>query len=262
MEDSNLNLFEIENFHKDQYLFHILFKIIKSDEKLIYTDHENYIIARSAKGYPVWIWTVDDINQDKLYEILNLLEFFIENEEIKITCKEELYYKIKDTYSISTYFEMGFLICKKLNSTKIASGFIDKPNYSDKITLANFWKDLCKEQNNIDISFNEALIEADEWLNNNNFYVWRNSLGKVVSLASYSVLENQAKISHVYTPLEERRKGFSKSLIYNITKMILEQELVPILYTNYNYSASNKLYKLLGYESKGYLINFQIKSNS
>lgn len=259
MKDNNLNLLEIKEFAKDKYKFHILFKILQSEEKLIYTDHKNYIIARSAKNYPVWIWTKDEIELEKIHEVIELLNEFIDETETKITCKEELYTKIKDSYNIATYFELGFLVCKKLNSVNMARGFMDEANYADKITLANFWINLCKEENNIDIAFNEALVEVDRWLNNKNYYVWRNTLGKVVSLASYSVQGEQAKLSHVYTPPEERRKGYSKSLVHTLTKRILDENLVPLLYTNYNYSISNELYKKLGYESKGFLVNFQIR---
>ncbi len=259
MEDKNINLLEIKNFEKDKFKFHILYKILKSDERLIYTDHENYIVARSAVDYPVWIWTVDEISEEKIHEILNLLDIYLEKDEVIITCKEELYHEFSEIYNIATYFELGFLMCKKLNSIKMALGYFDKPNYSDKITLANYWTNLCKEENNLEISFSSALIEVDNWLSNDNFYVWRNNIGKVVSIASYSIQGEQAKISHVYTPPEERRKGYSKSLVHTLTEKILEQNLIPLLYTNYNYSISNELYKKLGYESKGYLINFQIK---
>ena len=259
MEDRNIDLLSIENFVKDKYKFHIMFKIMLSEERLIYSDHENYIIGRSAKEYPVWIWTVDGISKEKIHEMLNLLEMFLDKDEVIITCKEELYHELSEMYNITTYFELGFLTCKKLNSTKISMGYFDRPNYSDKIALATFWKDLCKEENNIEIPFTSALMEVDNWLNSDKFYVWRNGMGKVVSIASYSVLGEQAKISHVYTPVEERRKGYSKSLVYTLTEKILNENLVPLLYTNYNYSISNEMYKKLGYESKGYLINFQIK---
>ena len=29
---------------------------------------------------------------------------------------------------------------------KMSMGYFDRPNYSDKIILATFWKDLCKEE--------------------------------------------------------------------------------------------------------------------
>ena len=259
MKNANINLLEIKNFVKEQEKFHMIFKILQSNEDIVYTDYENYIMARSAVGYPLWIWTIDNISEEKINEVLMLMEKYFDLGELKITCKEELYVKIKEIYEVSAYFEMGFLRCKKLNSVNKARGFLDKPSYSDKITLANFWINLCKEENNIDIQFNDALIEVDEWLKSNNFYVLRNPMGKVVSLASYSVLEGHARISHVYTPPEERKKGYCKNLVYEITKEILDLNLVPLLYTNYNHKISNELYKKIGYEEEGYLVSFLIK---
>jgi len=41
-----------------------------------------------------------------------------------------------------------------------------------------------------------------------------------------------------------------------MTNEILSKGYVPLLYTDYNYIASNKAYKNAGYEDKGILINF------
>ena len=75
-------------------------------------------------------------------------------------------------------------------------------------------------------------------------------------MASYNVIDNQAKINHVYTPKEERGKGYAAKLIYHITDSILKRKLVPVLYTDYNYEPSNKAYKNVGYKDCGILINF------
>lgn len=75
-------------------------------------------------------------------------------------------------------------------------------------------------------------------------------------MASYSLTENQAKISHVYTPIEERKKGYAANLIYLMTNDILSKGYVPLLYTDYNYIPSNKAYINAGYEDTGILINF------
>ena len=37
MEDRNIDLLSIENFVKDKYKFHIMFKIMLSEERLIYS---------------------------------------------------------------------------------------------------------------------------------------------------------------------------------------------------------------------------------
>ena len=36
----------------------------------------------------------------------------------------------------------------------------------------------------------------------------RNSDNKIVCMAGYGIVENQAKLNHVYTPTEERKKGY------------------------------------------------------
>ena len=111
MKNENINLLEIKNFVKEQEKFHMIFKILQSNEDIVYTDYENYIMARSAVGYPLWIWTIDNISEEKINEVLMLMEKYFDLGELKITCKEELYVKIKEIYEVSAYFEMGFLRC-------------------------------------------------------------------------------------------------------------------------------------------------------
>ena len=41
-----------------------------------------------------------------------------------------------------------------------------------------------------------------------------------------------------------------------MTNKLLDNGLVPLLYTDYNYPPSNKAYINAGYEDKGILINF------
>jgi len=75
-------------------------------------------------------------------------------------------------------------------------------------------------------------------------------------MASYCIIGNQAKISHVYTPVEERSKGYAANLIYHMTNDLLDKGYIPLLYTDYNYIPSNKAYINVGYEDTGILINF------
>ena len=75
-------------------------------------------------------------------------------------------------------------------------------------------------------------------------------------MAGYGIVGNQAKLNHVYTPIEERKKGYAANLIYLMTNDLLSRDLVPLLYIDYNYIPSNKAYINAGYEDTGILINF------
>ncbi len=78
-------------------------------------------------------------------------------------------------------------------------------------------------------------------------------------MVSYRETGGCARLSHVYTPVEERKKGYAANLIYSVTNMLLSKGLVLLLYTDYHYIPSNKAYKNAGYEDTGVLINFYME---
>lgn len=253
--------FQIKEFQEEKDMFYLLLLISHSDEKLIFSDKKNYIIARSNPGLPVWIWSKDNLSQELIMEIEKIIkEHYLHDEITPFTCKKELYEALEKNFECSDYFEMGFLSCLKVKNIKKIDGFLDHPNYGDKTTLAKYWQNNEKElQSRQDITFENALEEVEDWLENDNFYVWRNQNGKIVSMASFGIEENFAKITHVYTPKEERCKGYCTNLIHSLTINLLQEGLHPILYTDYHYLASNHTYQKVGFQDQGFLINFKIK---
>lgn len=261
--DKHSKIFENEEYLKDKYKFNIILKNLSSPTLELYSDEENYIICRGSKEWPTWIWTKDNFEKDKIVEIEKLINMYLTNSnKDKFTCKKELYdllFSRKfEKLNLDDYFEMGFLICHNTKKPKETDGSISVPTEADKETLAMYWYNDSNEMNNTDpiTTIEQARSDIDEFLKSGKFYVFRNKAGKIVSMASYSVTEEQAKIGHVYTPPEERGKGYAANLIYEMTNELLNKGYVPLLYTDYNYIASNKAYKNAGYEDGGILINF------
>ena len=255
-------IFLSEEFQKDRYKFYIILKNLDSPELELYSDEENYIICRGSKKWPTWIWTKDNFDKDKINEIEELMKLYLTgNDKDKFTCKKELYDLLLnrnfEDLNKEDYFEMGFLICHKTKKPKLCDGTISIPTEEDLPVLQKYFYDDHNEMNGVDtITLDEAKIKAQEYLDSGMFYVLRNRDNKIVSMAGYNVVEDQAKINAVYTPKEERRKGYAANLIYLMTNDLLDKNLVPLLYTDYNYIPSNKAYVNAGYEDKGILINF------
>ena len=256
------NIFESEEFQNDKYKFNIILKNLPSSELELYSDEENYIICRGAKKWPTWIWTKDNFDTNKLDEIEELIEMYLtDKEKDKFTCKKELYdLLVKRDFkylNLEDYFEMGFLICHETIKPKECDGILSKPTEKDRNILEKYWYDDNIEMNGVDpITLEQAKKDVDEFLNDDKFYVLRNPENKIVCMVSYGVTGDQAKLNHVYTPVEERKKGYAANIIFNVTNLLLEKGLVPILYTDYNYIPSNKAYINAGFEDKGILISF------
>ena len=257
----NNKIFKSELFLKDSLMFHIIFKNFDIETLMLYSDEENYLICRGAKHLPTWIWTKDNLSSDILPEIKNALKFYIGEDCCnKFTCKRELYDLFKkDNFSLlgDSYFEMGFLQCNKTKKPKECDGTITKPSTHDFDTLAEYWyHDVCEMDGYSNITYEQAAIDMKEIINNPSFFVWKNCGGKIVCMAEYSVIENQGRIGRVYTPPEERCKGYAANLIYELANKLLNIGAIPILYTDYHYPASNKAYINAGFETKAVLINF------
>ncbi len=260
--DKDNKIFQSTEYLKDKTKFHVIAKNFSSSDLMLYSDEETYIICRGKIGWPTWIWTIDNFPGDKINELIEALEYYLSDEEKdKFTCKKELYEQLisKGYAKINTddYFEMGSLYCKEAKKPKECDGLISKPLDSEKDLLTKYWYEDTLEMVGVDaISLEQAKEDVEAMMESNNLYVWRNANNKIVSMVYYKVVDDEACLNHVYTPVEERGKGYAANLIYYLTDKLIKSGLIPLLYTDYNYAPSNKAYINAGYESTGILINF------
>ena len=266
--DINNQIFSSDEFQRDKYKFYLIIQNLKSESVVLYSDEENYVICRGEIGRPTWIWTKDSFDVSKLKEIEEVVDLYLtDDEKDKFTCKKELYDLLVtdgfDKLNAEDYFEMGFLCCRETKKPRECDGFIDVPTVDDKATLVKYWYDDSHEMDGVDpVSMEKAATDVQRMLDSNKFYVWRNDSGKIVCMVNYTDVDGQAKLAHVYTPIEERGKGYATNLICQVTNIILEKGLVPVLYTDYNYIPSNRAYINAGFEDKGILINFSCSKYS
>ena len=260
--DRNSSLFDSDEYKKDRNQFHIVELCLLSPELLLYSDEKNYLICQGQPGKPVWIWTVDGINADAMNEVAGLIteKYLTDATQCKFTAKREFYLflkKIGYPYLNDDYFEMGSLECCQVKCPRNCDGYSEKAVINDIEILTKYWYDDSQEMTPLStITLQKAEEEIKEMIETANLWVWRNGEDKIVCMVHYRIVDNQVKLSHVYTPREERRKGYAANLIHNVTKMLLEMNLEPLLYTDYNYIASNQAYKNAGYTETGVLINF------
>ena len=268
----NNKIFESEEFQKDKYLFNILMKKVNAPTARIMSDENNYIITNESMDTAPWIWTKDNFDKSILIEIKELIKKYLVKDQMTFTCKKELYeLLLHDNFELihsQTPFELGFMKCEKLIDPKQNDGVLDRVKIEEKDIIAKFMSTFEKSMDDSVTNFSQkkedeiiarCLEKAEEEINNDKFYVLRNHDGKIVSMAHYILGENNtAKIGLVYTPDEERGKGYAAKLVHDLTKMVLDKGYIPILYTDQNYPSSNKAYANVGYVNCGTLVSFMV----
>ena len=260
-------IFESFEFQKDKYKFNIVSKILAGDEVLLYSDGENYFLARNKVGMPTWIWTKDGLEDKRiLEEIKEVISLYLTDLEYdQFTCKKEYYNFLMqigyDKLNREDYFELGFLTCNKVKSVKQTDGNMIIGTKKDGENLLNLFIQFAEFMNKTLKSTKKATLEElteemNSQIEQKRLFCWKNKEGKIVCIANFQVLGDIARIGHVFTLEEERGKGYAANLIHDLTERLLSVGLKPLLYTDYSYPASNKAYINVGYEDKGVLINF------
>lgn len=89
-------------------------------------------------------------------------------------------------------------------------------------------------------------------------FLWED-YGKIVSMMKKSrPTRNGVTVSLVFTPREERKKGYARTLVAAISKKLLKDFAFCILYTDMMNPTSNKIYKEIGYEKIGDSVHLEV----
>lgn len=97
----------------------------------------------------------------------------------------------------------------------------------------------------------EELKKAEETIKAGRVFVWDVN-GKPVAQAGLSGTDTVARISMVYTPAEERGKGYASAAVAQLSQMQLDAgKKMCCLYADARNPVSNSMYRKIGYEFVG-----------
>lgn len=135
-------------------------------------------------------------------------------------------------------------------------GSLSRANEDDLDTIAVFSRDNWEDIGFGTLTHEQACKFAHKRLANPDFYVWRNEDKKIVSMATAHKYGNAAITDGVFTDKNERKKGYAKFLMYEITKNLFDEGIKPMLYADCRKEVPNRLYKGIGYKYYGQVTEY------
>ena len=149
------------------------------------------------------------------------------------------------------YQGLRILLLEELENGKLLDDVIyRKATLEDKEILIKYIQNFMKEALHEVCEYEKAEEKFYNYLSK-GFYVLEKE-GKIVCQASVSRTMKYGKcISAVYTPVEERGKGYAYNLIYKVSKKLLDSgDKYCVLYTDDANPISNHVYEKIGYKRK------------
>ena len=164
---------------------------------------------------------------------------------------------------IMSYIGMhqGIYKLTKLNSITVTEGHLRQAIPEDKPLVAKWVKDFT-EYTVESLSMEECQGKANEYIELGCLYLWIVQNRPVSMVKSARSTKNGIVITLVYTPQEERGKGYASSSVYTFTKQLLDTYSFCCLYTDLMNPTSNSIYQKIGYKwvCESIMIQFGINS--
>ena len=148
-------------------------------------------------------------------------------------------------------FEMRILVLDKIKETTLIDDVLfRKATMEDKETLLKYRRMFSEEALHETVS-DEELEKKFQRHFSMGYYLLEKD-GKIVATASSNRHLTKGKsIGNVYTPKEERGKGYAYNLVYRISKEFLDSGLeYCVLFTDDSNPISNHVYEKIGYERR------------
>lgn len=250
----------------DPITYSVLIRILQGQCAHIITDLENLILCHSNWPYSVWVWCRDAENEKCVAEIARCIkEKFPLEQGYSHILSHALLVKLRerDEYFRAAQDGMGLLSYRLDKIRDIdypCDGYMNKVTEEEIDSLLGVWHDMHMEMEGHDLTPEHCRSSMESMVEKGSLFVWRKDNGEIVALTGrgdqerYSkVTSAYSKITSVYTLPSHRRKGYAINLVHGVTEMILADDLIPILYTNADYAASNECYRKIGYRQIGSL---------
>lgn len=249
----------------DEITFNLFYLVRGCEDARIYTDDKSYIVAQSNQYTPIWIFANEQFDTEAENEVYQILADCVkENPKVHINAKPEfmsgIFARLEAELNVK-YEKYKGLIAYKCPQVKLVEekGQLTSPRAEHKERMIDLVKQITEDISHQELPHEEAVAFADKHTDSENLFLWQD--GDIVSMARIAEKnEKYARINYVVTDRAKRNRGYVKMLVGNVSKILLEQGVLPMLYADDNNPYSNAAYQRIGYLKVGEITEFYNKN--
>jgi predicted GNAT family acetyltransferase len=164
-------------------------------------------------------------------------------------------YKVAKKWEIKTgithqlLMDQGLYRLNKVNETLEHSPGTWRYAEESDFSLIEKWFNLFESDTGMPISPIEHVKKrVAMFLKEREVFLWEDK-GKIVSMMKKSrPTKNGITVTLVFTPKEERKKGYARTLVAAVSRELLKDFDFCVLYTDMMNPTSNKIYREIGYK--------------
>lgn len=244
-------------FKKSIVDYNIMLKIIEGDNVEVIQSNQDLLAIKSTST-PAWMWVWIDPEKSEVERqaLLNdLADYEMESHFDTIWGYEYIVNEFTAIISLNT--GVTYKINPGMNAYTCTSPCTNPCKY--ELLKADEWYiDIVTRiylESHEDLTLSKAKEITADLIQNGCIYLLKDNKEYVSMVNITHISMGYARINSVYTPIRLRCKGYATDLMVQLSKKLLSDNLVPVLYTEIDNLASNRVYRKVGYVNTGIIVN-------
>ena len=239
-----------------------LFCVIRNDKSsFIVTDDKYYIYAQNSRRAPHWLFIKEQPDEEAFEEIVALIAGMMKlNPLLKINGNETflrpILNVISERYGVKYEAELSMNVysCTELKTIEHVGRMI-APREQHRQILTEYVTEMANDRTGFFMPTEDTEKFVSSLVNSNSLFLWENE--RIVSMAQVAHKnEKYARINTVFTDAGSRGHGYTRMLIGEITKSLLAEGLIPVIYADVNDTEVTDAYTAIGYKTYGSITQF------
>ena len=239
-----------------------LFNVIRSDKaSFIVTDDKHYIYAQNSRRAPHWLFIKNEPDEAAFEEIVALIAGMMKlNPLLQINGNRELITPIlnavSERYGVNYVAELNMKVyaCHELKTIEHVGKMIS-PSEQHRQILTEYVTEMAHDRTGYFMPTDDMEKFVSALLNSTSLYLWENE--RIVSMAQIAHKTDKfARINTVFTDALSRGHGYTRMLIGELTKMLMDEGLTPVIYADITDKEVIDAYTDIGYKCYGSVTQF------
>jgi predicted GNAT family acetyltransferase len=254
-DDEMLHQPPFTNYEVQYNLIHL---ISSNKNNNCFRSRDGNMIFAQTPGFNAWVWIDNDVEDAVAQRLIEQLNERLSNTELPgLSGEPKIIEKLASSYSIARNMShqidmlMESYFCPKEIPPIKVSTTLKKASHEHVETIAQFCAGFAYDAYGRYVEPSSMLSDAEHMVNTGNLYLLFSD-STPVSMANIAHRSaRHARINAVYTPPEQRKKGYASAVVAKLCSIVRTEGLIPMLYADLKNPDSNKVYKNIGFVESG-----------
>lgn len=260
------NILNERPFTDEETRYNLFHRIENYAQAIKLKDPTGNALLYQTPGYNAWMWVNSQLSEEEqAYLVHNCCESALALDLPGITGDPRLAEQFAALYAerVKKLYQRDMMMiayrCSHLKKPDQMVGTHRLAEAKDANIVAKYLAGFICEAQGDQVTPESQFISAQKSIVSGKLYVWEVE-GQVVSMAAVTHrAAREACINSVYTPPEQRKRGYASALVAQLCEMVLNEGLMPMLYADASNPVSNKVYRNIGFQPCGYIQEIKFK---